>query len=261
MRNGIPIVASLLILGGSAPAPGQAAGSQLTGTWNASIQADDGSRQGFARFDLRIDGRNVTGLITGPQLTPGDVTGTFNPQTGDLVFTVALQGTGTKLEFRGSITNDTLKVSTNDGNKTLVLRATRGTPLDSAAAAAQTYFTQVSRWVTAAANLVPADKYGYKPVASVRTFGQMIGHIIDGSEYYCGRAAGRNVEWADSNEKGLADKSTLLSRLEQAVAACDAVYAASGSIAPLVENISHTNLHYGNLVTYIRMLGLVPPSS
>ena len=261
MRNGIPVVASLLMLTGGATAQGQAAASPLTGMWNASLQAEGGGRQGFARFDLRVDGRSVSGLITGPRLTAGDVTGTFDPQTGALAFTVALRGTDTKLEFRGSITNDTLKATTNDGNQTLVLSATRGTPLDSAAAAARDYFTQVSRWVTAAANLVPADKYGYKPVASVRTFGQMIGHIVDGYDYYCGRVAGRNVEWSDSNEKGPADKTTLLSRLERAVAACDAVYAASGSIAPLIENISHTNLHYGNLVTYIRMLGLVPPSS
>lgn len=32
-------------------------------------------------------------------------------------------------------------------------------------------------------------------------------------------------------------------------------------IAPLIENIGHSNLHYGNAITYMRMMGLVPPSS
>ena len=32
-------------------------------------------------------------------------------------------------------------------------------------------------------------------------------------------------------------------------------------IGPLTENFGHTNLHYGNMITYIRMLGLKPPSS
>ena len=34
-----------------------------------------------------------------------------------------------------------------------------------------------------------------------------------------------------------------------------------GGHPPLIQNLGHTNLHYGNLITYMRMLGLVPPSS
>jgi hypothetical protein len=39
------------------------------------------------------------------------------------------------------------------------------------------------------------------------------------------------------------------------------VYAGTGDIGQLMANVAHTNLHYGNLITYIRMLGMVPPSS
>jgi hypothetical protein len=39
------------------------------------------------------------------------------------------------------------------------------------------------------------------------------------------------------------------------------VYAGTGNIEQLMANVGHTNLHYGNLITYIRMLGMVPPSS
>ena len=130
------------------------------------------------------------------------------------------------------------------------------------AAAVRAGFTEVSGWVTKSAELIPADKYAYKPTASVRTVGQMLAHIADSYGYYCARASKRNVEWSDAIEKGATDKATLAPKLEQALDACKAVYAAgTGDIGQLMANVAHTNLHYGNLITYIRMLGMVPTSS
>jgi uncharacterized damage-inducible protein DinB len=123
-------------------------------------------------------------------------------------------------------------------------------------------FAEVSDWVTRAADLVPAEKYGYQPVATVRTFGQLVGHLADSYNYYCGRGAGREVEWADPVEKGGQDKAALVQQLKRATDACAAVYAAgNGQVQALLANVAHTSLHYGNMVTYLRMLGLVPPSS
>ena len=122
-------------------------------------------------------------------------------------------------------------------------------------------FTEVSGWVTKAAELVPADKYSYRPVASVRTFGQLIGHIADGYTYYCTTASGKKVQWSDAIEKGTTDKAALVQKLKQATDACNATYVATSQAGQLMANIAHTNLHYGNIITYMRMLGLVPPSS
>jgi uncharacterized damage-inducible protein DinB len=124
-------------------------------------------------------------------------------------------------------------------------------------------FEEVSSWVTKAAELIPADKYAYKPTASVRTVGQMIAHIADSYGYYCARATkGRSVEWSDAIEKAKTDKATLVPKLKQALDACNAVYGTgTGDIGQLMANVAHTNLHYGNLITYIRMLGMTPPSS
>jgi uncharacterized damage-inducible protein DinB len=122
-------------------------------------------------------------------------------------------------------------------------------------------FTEVAGWVARAAELVPADQYGYRPVESVRTVGQLIGHIADAHNYYCARAGGRNVEWSDPVEKGPADKATLLRQLTQSIETCNAAYAANGRADQLTGNLGHTSLHYGNLITYLRMLGLTPPSS
>jgi len=120
-------------------------------------------------------------------------------------------------------------------------------------------FNEVNGWVTKAAEMVPADKYNYKPVDTVRTFGQLIAHITDSYNYFC---AATKVEWSDAVEKGKTDKDTLLPKLKEAVGRCNAAYSSSNpQFRPLMTNVGHTNLHYGNIITYLRMMGLKPPSS
>ena len=122
-------------------------------------------------------------------------------------------------------------------------------------------FEEVSGWVTKSADMVPAEKYNYKPVDTVRTFGQIIAHISDSLDYYCAQAAGTKMQ-GEPAEKGPTDKATLAPRLKQAVDKCNAVYASdSAQFGPLMENVAHTNLHYGNVITYLRMMGMKPPSS
>lgn len=122
-------------------------------------------------------------------------------------------------------------------------------------------FNEVNEWVTKAAEMVPADKYNYRPVDTVRTFGQLIAHVTDSYNYFCARGAGNNVEYSTATEKGATDKETLLPKLKEAVGKCNAAYSSGTQLRPLFVNVGHTNLHYGNIITYMRMLGLKPPSS
>ena len=122
-------------------------------------------------------------------------------------------------------------------------------------------FIEVSTWVSRAADMVPAEKYSFRPTETVRTFGQLIGHLADSFNYYCAQAAGRNVEWSDPIEKGITDKGELVVRLKQAYDTCTPVYTSGGSFRALVDNVGHTSIHYGNIVTYMRIMGLTPPSS
>jgi len=46
-------------------------------------------------------------------------------------------------------------------------------------------FAQVADWITQSAESVPAEKFSFKPTDGVRTFGQLVAHIIDGYHYYC----------------------------------------------------------------------------
>jgi uncharacterized damage-inducible protein DinB len=123
-------------------------------------------------------------------------------------------------------------------------------------------FNEVNDWVMKAADLVPADKYSYRPVDTVRTFGQLIAHITDSYNYFCAHGVGNKVEWTTPIEKGATDKDTLLPKLKEAVGRCNAAYSSGNAqLRPLFTNIGHTSLHYGNIITYMRMMGLKPPSS
>jgi uncharacterized damage-inducible protein DinB len=123
-------------------------------------------------------------------------------------------------------------------------------------------FGEVHDVVAKSAELVPADKYTYRPVATVRTFGELVAHIADSYIWHCNRALGRNLDWSDAIEKGKTDKATVTQKLKESLAVCTAAYGNEKSNAHgLLNNLSHTNQHYGNIVTYLRMMGLVPPTS
>ena len=123
-------------------------------------------------------------------------------------------------------------------------------------------FNEVTDWVVKSAEMVPADKYNYKPADTVRTFGQMVAHITDSYNYFCARGVGNKVEWSDAGEKGNTDKDTVVSKLKEAVGRCTAAYdARTSQFGLLFANVTHANLHYGNMITYMRMIGLKPPSS
>jgi uncharacterized damage-inducible protein DinB len=119
-------------------------------------------------------------------------------------------------------------------------------------------FAQVADWIQQSAESVPADKYSFKPTDGVRTFAQLVGHIIDGYNFYCAAAKGP-VEWNDKAEKGAGTKAELMKQLAAATTACKGL--TGGKLDPQVENLGHSNLHYGNMIVYLRLLGIVPASS
>lgn len=123
-------------------------------------------------------------------------------------------------------------------------------------------FGEVTGWVLRAAEMASAEQLRYQPVATVRTLGQLIGHIADSHNYYCAQAAGRNVEWTDPIEKTVTDKAALVQALRRSIDECGPVYASgTARIDQLLANLTHDYQHYGNIVTYLRMQGLTPPSN
>jgi uncharacterized damage-inducible protein DinB len=123
-------------------------------------------------------------------------------------------------------------------------------------------FGEMHEAVAKSAEMVPADKYTYRPVSTVRTFGELVAHIADSYLFYCARASNRNVQWSDAIEKGKTDKATVTQKLQESLATCSAAYGSkSSNVGGLIINMTHTSLHYGNIVTYLRMMGYVPPTS
>ena len=123
---------------------------------------------------------------------------------------------------------------------------------------------------------VPEDLYAFKPTPDVRSLGALIGHIADGNFSICGAAGGEAAPQV-SIEKTKTSKADLTKALADSFAFCDKVMAgmddkkgleitkfftgASPRVMVLAFNNSHCNEHYGNLVTYMRIKGIVPPSS
>ena len=138
-------------------------------------------------------------------------------------------------------------------------------------------FDHITRDIADAAEAVPESEYGFKPTPQVRSFGELIGHVVDVNNFYCGMAAGSNPGWKDTAEKTAKTKADLVKALMAATAKCDEVIAATGegnalSLVPagqrdqmrvmvLLDNVAHLNEHYGNIVTYMRLKGHVPPST
>ena len=130
--------------------------------------------------------------------------------------------------------------------------------------------------VLRSAEMVPEEHYAYRPTESVRTFGQLIGHIADAQYFMCSSVLGRKSPGLII-EKTVSGKAELIAAVKEAFAYCDQAYEgltdASGSVmvrsmggekpklGVLMVNIAHTTEHYGNLVTYMRMKNIVPPTS
>lgn len=242
----------------------------LTGTWIGHL--GPGATPQFAvTLELRVDGKGtVSGTLSGLP-SPGEIkSGSFDSQTGALKLEAApTDGSALRLVLEGTVVLGTATGRVSVGNQSGTFKlakktaeaSTQQSGANETIGALRYGFGEVSGWVTKAAELVPADKYSYQPVQTVRTFGQQIAHIADSYNYYCARAAGKSVQWSDAIEKGSTDKAALMQKLKQATDACNAAYGGNGQAGMLMANIAHTNLHYGNVITYLRMLGLTPPSN
>jgi DinB superfamily len=263
------------ILLSAAPIAAQSGGTTadlLSGTWTGYM-GPGATPQYAITMELTFDGKSaVSGSLLGLP-SPGEIKiGTFDPKTGALKLQASPKGDSTApLVLEGTVVLGVATGHVSGENQTGTFKITKKSAEESmpaqqpanndTTAALRKSFTEVSGWVTKAADLAPADKYGYRPAPTVRTFGQVIAHIADSYNYFCARAAGKNVEWSDAIEKGATDKATLVPKLKQSLEACNATYGGGGQTGALIENIGHTNLHYGNIITYLRMLGLTPPSS
>ncbi len=150
------------------------------------------------------------------------------------------------------------------------------TPANPITTSQSTMYTLLSGVVIAAAEKMPEENYSFKPAPDVRSFGQLVGHLADSQYFFCSMVAGETAP-ASGIEKSKTSKAELVAALKEAVAYCSKTYAtmtdAKGSemmkmmnhdfakLTVLSANTAHDYEHYGNMATYMRIKGIVPPTS
>ena len=139
----------------------------------------------------------------------------------------------------------------------------------------------IRRNLVEAAESMPAEDYAFKPTAEIRSFGQLIGHVINANYFFCAQAGSEQSPATENFERTTTDKAALVKGLRDSLTYCDNVYAATtdsnfnqqvkvagpgggseaGRGSVLLFNTTHNNEHYGNIVVYLRLKGRVPPST
>ena len=137
-------------------------------------------------------------------------------------------------------------------------------------------YGRVKTILISSAEKMPEENYTFKPTDAVRSYGQIVGHVADAQYMFCSTALGEKNPGLKI-EQTKTSKADLVSALKEAVGYCDKAYDsmtdASGSqmvklfdmdlpkLGALNINNMHDMEHYGNLVTYMRLKNIVPPTS
>lgn len=160
---------------------------------------------------------------------------------------------------------------------TILAGATTALAQDPMTSAAKSTLGLIKGNVVKAAEQVSEANYAFKPTPDVRSFGQLIGHIANANYMICATATGAaNPSTADI-EKTKTSKADLSKAVADSFAFCEAQFDALTPVkaAEVVDlfgmkmprlnalqfNTAHDFEHYGNIVTYMRLKGMVPPSS
>ena len=136
------------------------------------------------------------------------------------------------------------------------------------------------RNLTESAEQMAEADYAFRPTEQVRTFGEILAHVAGANYVFCAPARGEKPPFSEDHfEKTTKTKAEITKAVTDSIAYCDNIYAAltdrtAAEVIPmpfsmgnaarastLMRNTMHVQEHYGNLVTYFRIKGMVPPSS
>ena len=162
------------------------------------------------------------------------------------------------------------------GGLSTSLHAQNGAAGNTAVSTARLLWEPMIGYITAVAEELPEGKYSFKPTPEVRSFGEMFGHVAGAQYMFCAAVLGEPARQEDDIEKNKKSKADLVAALKASTEYCNKAYAlddraAQGKIKlfgqersrlhALGMNATHDAEHYGNLVTYLRINKMVPPSS
>ena len=137
--------------------------------------------------------------------------------------------------------------------------------------------TAMAKHLIAAAELMPADKYGFKPTPAQMTFGAIVVHLSQGNDFFCGGIGGMKAP-TRSPIKPTDTKEALVARLRETFKFCDEALehlddsklgeqvpwfggkTKSRATAELVQTGDWAD-HYSQAAIYLRLNGLLPPTA
>ncbi len=139
----------------------------------------------------------------------------------------------------------------------------------------------IRRNLIEAAQAMPAAEYAFKPTPQIRSFAELLGHVAMANYFFCSMAKGEASPSKVNIERTISDKDGMSKALGDSLTYCDAVYkettdananqmvkiAGPGGATQstraqvLMFNTTHNNEHYGNVILYLRLKNVVPPST
>jgi hypothetical protein len=135
---------------------------------------------------------------------------------------------------------------------------------------------ELSKNVVAAAEEMPAEKYGYKPTPAQMTFGEVVLHVAGDNDEACAPIGGVQAP-ARAKLAPTDDKAKLIARLKESFALCDQVAgkiddsALNASVSAfgtqwtraglMDERIEDWSDHYSQMAIYMRLNGVLPPTA
>jgi len=128
-----------------------------------------------------------------------------------------------------------------------------------------------------AADKMPAESFVFRPTPDVRTFARVVNHVSEAQLRSCGTVNGTAPASLYKMPPETADKAAIIAALKASFAECDKAYASlteanmlqaytvgtttRARISLAWGIVSHDNEQYATLALYLRLKGLVPPSS
>ena len=98
--------------------------------------------------------------------------------------------------------------------------------------AAKANFGIMSNYFTRAAEAMSEADYAYKPVATVRSVGELVGHVAGAQNMMCAIALGETPKSEDDIEKAAKTKAALVAALKASNEYCARAYALTDANAP-----------------------------
>jgi uncharacterized damage-inducible protein DinB len=144
------------------------------------------------------------------------------------------------------------------------------------AAEALAAYNRVKPNILKAAEKMPADSYSYKPMPDIRTFARVVNHVTEAQEHTCSALNG--TTWDPKTlPPETADKAAIVAALKASFDECDKAFGSLSdgqllevlTLGPVKRSkiglawgtVSHDNEQYATLALYLRLKGIVPPSS